>query len=467
MREATDWVKAQRAGLSARDLRGAQAPCLIWVTNTTGADLPRFAVVRTGDGRFDPETNPDDFAARVLVNAAKPKTTSTDRVAITIAPIPDGKAGQAVISGAVPVKLRLPDDYEEEDGTLTTAGPATDDTDRLHAGQGTIPVLWHAPGEAGADVWAYVRLPAGSGPWIEFSYGGMLKATDWDQHHHGRVIWTPGPSSMTAAQIERSVTIPDSGTWDECGLKIMRPGLVHVEMELAVDFGDPIGNLLEKSIDQNVTADGRAVYGPVTMAAASQTVVTSVSVDAGGHVIGLGSTTLLYVTATGNSYDYMARFYDPDKDWQWAHFQGSTTAAIPDWISTYYYYVGDQVKYGGKYYECIEENMDEVFDPNKWTEIPEPVGPLSGADDLACLVVGRLFPDHSGSDHFCEFPNGFHNSCFRTLDAVRGQMLFTDFTESLLKYRGNPTPDHVWSNLHLTIRESRTRLRLEWLNAEL
>jgi hypothetical protein len=258
-------------------------------------------------------------------------------------------------------------------------------------------------------------------PWIEFTYGSRKKAdgtivsTDtWAVNHHARVRWVYHKGSMTATEAESYVTLPAPPTGSppsggssfiDTYMRIKRPGLVRVDMQMAAIFSAPVGWDYERSVDFTATVQYAGLHNHASAVG-----------DDGYH-----------------THDVTYRFYDADKDWQWALIRGYSTT-------------------------------------------------ISGADDVRVPLFGRQFPDKSydaacssaagtgpnttqqgSAGTACEWhPPAPSNSCFGLLCVGEsGGNFFTEFWEAGIVLRTGGPYKCAWSNVEIIA--ERTRLRLEWV----
>lgn len=136
-------------------------PDLIYVRNSTGADLDRFSVVAIGDPINDPVDEADRFQGPVRFHGNTP-SSEADRVAILFDPIKGGEIGRAWVDGVCQVKINV-----EDNDDYKFALPIEGDTSALQASKyGLIPILYLHDSSAdgdGANRWAFVHLSGAAG----------------------------------------------------------------------------------------------------------------------------------------------------------------------------------------------------------------------------------------------------------------------------------------------------------------
>lgn len=134
---------------------------IILARNNTGADLPRWGVMRISGIEVNPATDDKgrrSFEEMPCITGAKPNTTTGGKFVIAVEPIKSGKIGRVCAAGIVQAKVSF------SSAGHTRAKPKDNTVDHLEsAAGGPAEILWSA-GTSG-EQWALVRFDeAGGGP---------------------------------------------------------------------------------------------------------------------------------------------------------------------------------------------------------------------------------------------------------------------------------------------------------------
>jgi hypothetical protein len=134
------------------------------VSNGSGADLDRFAVLGLDGALIDPSTGPDEFAERPGFSGVAPTSdhVGNGKFAILLEPAASDEVAMACIAGACVCKLNITsaDDAFADADSGTTAALVTGPS-------GPVQILWKESG-TGSDKWGIVRFGAASGPLMVF-----------------------------------------------------------------------------------------------------------------------------------------------------------------------------------------------------------------------------------------------------------------------------------------------------------
>ena len=130
---------------------------IILARNNTGADLPRWGVMRISGIEVNPATDAKgrrSFEEMPCVTGAKPNTTTGGKFVIAVEPIKSGKIGRVSAAGIVQAKVSF------SSASHTRAKPKDNTVDHLEsAAGGPAEILWSA-GTSG-EQWAFVRFGEG------------------------------------------------------------------------------------------------------------------------------------------------------------------------------------------------------------------------------------------------------------------------------------------------------------------
>ncbi|HBG28580.1 MAG: hypothetical protein A2Y10_08535 [Planctomycetes bacterium GWF2_41_51] len=111
---------------------------MVYIKNTSGIDVGRFNIIGIS-GSVIPASNPN-FLNQIILIGIKPlwPNHSLGRFVITAEPISNNKIGRAYISGLVPVKIYLPNPYDDRYNGFADIYP--DDVTRLRTSISPGPV---------------------------------------------------------------------------------------------------------------------------------------------------------------------------------------------------------------------------------------------------------------------------------------------------------------------------------------
>ena len=161
-----DAAEAHQASQHAQthpNLPGFQHRAKIRIRNDSGADRSRFEVLGLGGPVFTPTDNLAEFMREVMFKGVTPSGAHIGKFAVLLEPIPVGKLGWAVVSGAVQVMVDVQTDGDEY------AAVTDGECGYLTSGSGSTPILWAESGTGQKR--AVVLLGGGGG---ESSYHGTL-----------------------------------------------------------------------------------------------------------------------------------------------------------------------------------------------------------------------------------------------------------------------------------------------------
>lgn len=159
--EQINWINRQmraETGFKAGPLEGYEpGRNIILGRNNTGADLPRWGVMRISGIEVDPAADDKgrrSFEEMPCVTGAKPNATTGGKFVIAVEPIKSGKIGRVCAAGIVQAKVSF------SSAGHTRAKPKDDTVDNLEsASSGPAEILWSA-GTSG-EQWALVRFGGG------------------------------------------------------------------------------------------------------------------------------------------------------------------------------------------------------------------------------------------------------------------------------------------------------------------
>lgn len=153
--DAVAWMRRQQRGLNGGGFSNIPDADVILVKNTTGEDLPRFAVAGLDGPVFGPDDNLDEFLGNVCMKAVTPtETDHAGRFVILQEPLADEAIGRAWASGCCPVRIEVQDEGD------TTADVMDGDASRLKSGSGAAQILWKNSGNG--QQWGFIRFGGGS-----------------------------------------------------------------------------------------------------------------------------------------------------------------------------------------------------------------------------------------------------------------------------------------------------------------
>jgi hypothetical protein len=154
------FVDSARDYLQRRHDQGGQATsagrhnCVLRVRNDSGADRRRYDILGIDSPIFDPTYYPQEFMNAPAVSGVTPlKATHAGRFIVLLEPVAAGELALAVAAGAVPVRLRVPDEDYPYQLAEVTDGSAEELTAAV---SGTAAILWRQGGLG--QPWALVRL---------------------------------------------------------------------------------------------------------------------------------------------------------------------------------------------------------------------------------------------------------------------------------------------------------------------
>lgn len=139
-------------------------PSRVRVRNTSGEDRDRGEILGIDAPAIGPADNLTQFSREIILDGVTPAAdVHTGRFVVLIEPIRAGQIGQAIISGVVPVRVKLEDRGPEVVHLDRFADVLDGDCTRLRSGaHGSAQILWmEDPDEAEGDddtYWAIVRL---------------------------------------------------------------------------------------------------------------------------------------------------------------------------------------------------------------------------------------------------------------------------------------------------------------------
>ncbi len=129
------------------------SPVVVLIKNTTGTNLPRYAILGIAGPVSDPQTQPDEFRHQIVLVGVTPTEDHCGRFVILKDDIPDGFVGEAVIAGACLAKVLVSSGQED----FSFANILPGDTSVLSARViGGARILWRESGVG--TKWAVVRL---------------------------------------------------------------------------------------------------------------------------------------------------------------------------------------------------------------------------------------------------------------------------------------------------------------------
>lgn len=132
---------------------------IILARNNTGADLPRWGVMRISGIEINPATDDTrrrSFEEMPCVTGAKPNTTTGGKFVIAVEPIKSGKIGRVSAAGIVQAKVSF------SSASHTRAKPKNNTVDHLEsAADGPAEILWSA--STSGEQWALVRFGGAGG----------------------------------------------------------------------------------------------------------------------------------------------------------------------------------------------------------------------------------------------------------------------------------------------------------------
>lgn len=130
---------------------------IVKVKNASGVDQERFAILGLTEPIILPSDSIDEFKRQVAFNGVVPvKNDHRGKFAVLLEPIGEGKIGLAVISGVVPVRLKVDPDQFYDRAEIIDA-----DTGKLlNVPHGSARVLW-IDAIGSVERWAIVRLDDG------------------------------------------------------------------------------------------------------------------------------------------------------------------------------------------------------------------------------------------------------------------------------------------------------------------
>lgn len=124
---------------------------IVYVKNSTGADLPRFGVVALTNIEILPADNPAGFEAQPVFTGTAPAADYATRYAVARKPIANNAIGECYISGVFSCTINV------TDASHTCAAPVAADATTLYsAASGIAQIVWK---ESGTGVkWAVLRI---------------------------------------------------------------------------------------------------------------------------------------------------------------------------------------------------------------------------------------------------------------------------------------------------------------------
>lgn len=185
---------------------------IILCRNATGADLPRWGVMRISGIEINPATDDTgrrSFEEMPCISGAKPNTTTGGKFVIAVEPIKANSIGRVSAAGIVQAKVSF------SSASHTRAKPKDNTVDHLEsANGGPAEILWSA-GTSG-EQWALVRFGEGG----QLRIGKYTGSSTWAKHATATIdIWengTPPNETSSSQTIENVVNhwadVP-SGKW--------------------------------------------------------------------------------------------------------------------------------------------------------------------------------------------------------------------------------------------------------------
>jgi len=205
IRDALEWVDAQRNRLGQGGAQKLRPPGIVWIQNYSGGDRDRFEVL----GIYGPVILPSDdlgsFQQRYpLYGVAPAAGTHEGRFAVTLEAIPSGAFGFAMLSGVVPCKVNISNSDEPSYNISDLRADIVDGVTanlKVSAG-GSAEVLWI---ESGTGVnWAIVRLGVRDGQMIFEATDDYAYRTTGDCYwifSAHRVIWTASGLTQDESEV--------------------------------------------------------------------------------------------------------------------------------------------------------------------------------------------------------------------------------------------------------------------------
>jgi hypothetical protein len=214
--EQINWINRQmraETGFKAGPLEGYEpGRNIILARNNTGADLPRWGVMRISGIEVDPAADDKgrrSFEEMPCVTGSKPNAATGGKFVIAVEPIKDGKIGRVCAAGIVQAKVSF------SDAGHTRAKPKDDTVEHLEsAAGGPAEILWSA-GTSG-EQWALVRFGEGG----QLRIGKYTGSSTWAKHTTATIdIWENGTppnetsSSQTIENVVNHWAAVPSGKW--------------------------------------------------------------------------------------------------------------------------------------------------------------------------------------------------------------------------------------------------------------
>ena len=183
---------------------------ILTIKNDSGSDCGRFEVLGLDSPVFPPEDNTADFSRGPVMSCVTPATPDHEGAfVVLLEPIADGKVGQAILQGAVYVKVdmgSLDDEYAEvtdgQTGYLTSG-----DT-------GSARIIWHEDAEEAGQLWCVCLLTGRSGAATSDSGGSFTVHYSLSQYYEDwpeeTTFYTLAGSGNSFIQIALDVRLCDA-----------------------------------------------------------------------------------------------------------------------------------------------------------------------------------------------------------------------------------------------------------------